>query len=77
MLLVHQMDHLLSADCESSAGGNGRGRCQTGPSNRRKRLFSHKVTGGKKRNSCFLPARRSNRDCCTPRLEVSQQQLRL
>ena len=31
MLLVHQMDHLLSADCESSAGGNGRGRCQTGP----------------------------------------------
>jgi hypothetical protein len=44
------MDHLLPADFESGAGGNGSGRRQAHPSHRRERLFSHKVTGGEKRD---------------------------
>jgi hypothetical protein len=67
------MDHLLPADFEGGAGGNGNGRRQTQPSHRRERLFSYKLASGEKRNRSFLPGCGNHSNSCAARLKIKDR----
>jgi hypothetical protein len=73
MLLVHHANHLFPAYFERGAGSNGSGRGQTQSSHCREGLFSHKITGGEKRDGGFLPGCGNNRDLRATILKIKNR----
>jgi len=73
MVQMHHADHLLTADFESSASGDGSCGSQTRPGNCCERLFAHKVACGEKRDDSFLPDRGDHRDLCAALLKIKNR----